>query len=75
MTMKKNIGSTDRLVRILVAAVVAVLYFTSQITGVAAIILGVLALVFLLTSFISFCPIWWAMGITTRKKEEAESGQ
>lgn len=67
--MKKNVGSTDRAVRILVAALVAVLYFTGQITGTAAIILGTLALVFLLTSFISFCPIWWAMGINTRKKD------
>lgn len=71
--MKKNIGSMDRMIRILVAGLIAVLYFTGQITGVAAIILGVLALVFLLTSFLNFCPIWWALGISTDKKEA--SGQ
>lgn len=49
---------------------IAVLYFTGQITGVAAVVLGILALVFILTGFINFCPIWWALGINTRKKEE-----
>ncbi|HMN05478.1 MAG TPA: DUF2892 domain-containing protein [Flavobacteriales bacterium] len=68
--MKKNVGKTDSLVRFLVAAVIAVLYFTGQITGVAAVVLGILALVFILTGFINFCPIWWALGVNTRKKEE-----
>lgn len=73
--MKKNIGPTDRLVRIALAAVIAILYFTGLIGGMAAIILGALALVFLLTGFISFCPIWWALGITTRKEARREDDQ
>ena len=56
--MKKNMGTADRVIRILIAAVIAVLYFTDQITGTAAIILGILAIIFLLTSFVSFCPLY-----------------
>ncbi len=68
--MKKNMGSIDRGIRILVAVVIAILYFTDQITGTAAIILGILALVFLLTSFMSFCPLYVPFKISTTKKEE-----
>lgn len=66
--MKKNMGSVDRIVRLLVAAVVAVLYFTDQITGTAAIVLGILAIVFFLTSMVSFCPLYAPFRISTRKK-------
>lgn len=65
--MKLNMGTVDRVIRALVAAVVAVLYFTHQITGTAAIILGVLAGVFLLTSLIGFCPLYLPLGLSTRK--------
>lgn len=67
--MKKNMGSTDRLIRILVAVIIAVLYFTNQISGTAAIILEVFAIVFVATSFISFCPLYLPFGISTRKKQ------
>ena len=66
--MKKNMGSLDRTVRIIVAALVAVLYFMGMIQGTSAIILSVLAVVLLLTSSVSFCPIYAIFGINTCKK-------
>ena len=63
--MKKNMGTTDRIIRVLIAAVVAVLYFTGTITGIWAIVLLALAGVFLLTSFISFCPLYAPFGAST----------
>lgn len=68
--MKKNMGAVDRGIRILFALVIAVLYFTGQITGTAAIILGVLGIVFLLTSFVSFCPLYLPLGMSTAKKDK-----
>lgn len=68
--MKKNMGSTDGAIRIIIAVLIGILYFTKQITGTAAIILGVLALVFLLTSFISFCPLYKPFNITTIKRNK-----
>ena len=66
--MKKNMGTVDRIIRVLVAVVIALLYFAGQISGVAAIILGIIAVVFLLTSIIAFCPLYVPFGISTRKK-------
>lgn len=66
--MKKNMGTVDKVVRILVAIVIAGLYFANLISGTAAIILLILAGVFILTSFISFCPLYYPFGISTRKK-------
>lgn len=67
--MKANMGSTDKIIRILAAIIIAVLYFTNQITGTAAIILLVLGGVFILTSLISFCPLYLPFGISTRPKK------
>mgnify|MGYP000315342445 CR=1 FL=1 len=67
--MKKNMGTIDRLLRTLIAIVVGVLYFTDVITGTTAIILGILAVVFLLTSFLSTCPLYMPFGLSTRKQE------
>jgi hypothetical protein len=67
--MKKNVGTIDKVIRLLVAVVVVVLYFTHVITGVLAVILLALAAIFVVTSLISLCPIWLALGISTRKKE------
>lgn len=67
--MKKNMGATDKAIRILVAVVIAVLYFTNTISGTLAIVLGILAVVFILTSFISFCPLYLPFGINTLKKK------
>ncbi len=66
--MKKNIGSTDKVVRILVAIIIAGLYFANLISGTVAIVLLILAGVFILTSFMSFCPLYYPFGISTRKK-------
>ncbi|WP_435356233.1 YgaP family membrane protein [Emticicia sp. SJ17W-69] len=68
--MKPNMGTVDKVVRILVAIVIAGLYFTNQISGTVAIVLLVLAAVFILTSFMSFCPLYLPFGISTRKKEK-----
>lgn len=68
--MKKNMGLADRIIRILVALVIAVLFFTNIITGTLGIILLVLAGVFLLTSMISFCPLYTIFGVKTCPTEE-----
>jgi hypothetical protein len=67
--MKKNIGTADRIVRILIAVVLAVLFFTKVVTGITGIILLVLAAVLILTSIVSFCPIYFPFGLSTRKAE------
>ncbi len=61
-------GNKDKVIRVFLALAVAVLYFTNIINGITAIILGVLALIFLATSFISFCPLYYPFKISTRKK-------
>lgn len=63
-------GTIDKVIRILVAIVIAVLYFTNIISGTLAIILLALAGVFILTSFMSFCPLYLPFGLSTRKKAE-----
>lgn len=68
--MKKNMGTADKAIRLLVAVVIAVLFITKVLTGILAIILLILAAVFLLTSFISFCPLYLPFGINTKKREE-----
>ena len=67
--MKKNMGLIDRIIRIVVAAVIVVLYFTGQITGTALIILGIIALAFIVTSIIGFCPTYHLLSISTLKKK------
>ena len=69
--MKKNMGSIDKIVRVLVAVVIGVLYFTDQITGTAAAILGIFAVIFLLTSAIGFCPLYLPLKLSTIKKKDA----
>jgi hypothetical protein len=66
--MKKNMGTADRIIRTILAIVVAILYFTDQITGTAAIVLGIIAIVFLLTSLVGFCPLYAPFRLSTRKK-------
>lgn len=68
--MKKNMGKTDRAVRILIALAVAILYFTEVIQGTLGIVLMVIAAIFLLTSFISFCPLYAPFGINTCPRKE-----
>jgi hypothetical protein len=68
--MKKNMGNVDRILRILAAFVIITLYFMKIISGTTAIIGMVISGIFILTSFISFCPLYLPFGITTRKKEQ-----
>ena len=63
--MKKNMGTADRVVRFIVAAVIGVLYYTGTLSGTLGIVLLVLAGVFVLTSFVSFCPLYAPFGIST----------
>ncbi|MEI6277159.1 MAG: DUF2892 domain-containing protein [Prolixibacteraceae bacterium] len=66
--MKANIGTLDRIIRVLVAVVIAILYFTGVVSGTAAIVLLILAGVFVLTSLIKFCPLYLPFGLSTKKK-------
>lgn len=69
--MKANMGTIDRVMRIIAAVVIATLYFTNMISGTLAIILLVFAAVFILTSFISFCPLYVPFGLSTKNKENS----
>jgi hypothetical protein len=69
--MKTNLGSADRLIRILLAAVLLTLYFTGIIQGITGIILAVLAIVLVLTSFIGICPLYLPFGLNTNRKKIA----
>ncbi|PVD52422.1 DUF2892 domain-containing protein [Terrimonas sp.] len=68
--MKKNMGSMDKAIRIFIAAAIAVLYFGNVISGTLAIVLGIIAIIFVVTSFINFCPLYVLLGINTSKKKE-----
>lgn len=68
--MKPNMGTLDKIVRIIAAIVIAILYFTGQISGTLAIVLLVVSGIFILTSFISFCPLYLPFGFSTRKEGE-----
>lgn len=70
--MKKNMGSADRIIRLLIAIVIAILYFTNTISGTLGLILLIAAGIFVLTSFISFCPIYSIFGLRTTKKTETK---
>ncbi|MCX6335100.1 MAG: DUF2892 domain-containing protein [Bacteroidia bacterium] len=68
--MKKNMGNLDRIIRLLVAAVIVVLYFLNVISGTLAVVLLVVAAIFLVTSIFSFCPLYLPFKISTRPKEQ-----
>lgn len=68
--MKQNMGTIDRVFRLIVVGIIAALYFTGQLSGIGAIILGIVAIIFLLTSLIGFCPAYYPFGISTRKGGE-----
>ncbi|WP_431106521.1 YgaP family membrane protein [Winogradskyella poriferorum] len=67
--MKKNMGSLDKGIRIVIAIVIALLYYFNVIEGTLAYVLMALAIVFLLTSFISFCPLYLPFGWNTCKRK------
>jgi len=69
MKLNKNMGTLDRTIRLVIAAVIAILYFIGSLSGLAAIILGILAVIFVLSSLVSFCPLYVPFGLSTRKKE------
>ena len=66
--MKKNMGTADRGIRLALAIVVALLYFMGTISGIAAIVLGIFALVFVITSLIGHCPAYTPLGIKSLKE-------
>jgi hypothetical protein len=66
--MQQNMGKIDRIVRILAAVAVAVLFYFNIINGTVALVLGVLAVIFIATSLVSFCPLYLPFGISTRKR-------
>jgi hypothetical protein len=72
--MKKNMGIIDRLTRTTIAVAVGLLYLADQITGTAAVILGVLSVIFVATSIVGFCPVYKLIGISTLKDEESGAG-
>lgn len=69
--MKKNMGSADKIIRILIAVVLGILYYMGVISGTLGIVLLVIAGIFVITSFVSFCPLYAPFGISTvcKKKE------
>ena len=67
--MIKNMGTIDKVIRILVAVVVVILYFTHVISGTLAIVLLALSAIFIVTSILGFCPLYLPFGLSTRKKE------
>lgn len=68
--MRTNMGATDRIIRLLIAVAIGILYFTNVISGTLAIVLGILAGVFVLTSFIGFCPLYLPLGINTYRNKK-----
>jgi len=68
--MKPNMGTADKVIRLIVVVIIAVLYFTGQISGTAAIILGIIAAAFLVTSLIGWCPSYVPFGISTQKPDK-----
>lgn len=68
--MKKNMGSTDKIIRIIIAVIMGALYFTGTISGTLGIVLLALAVIFVFTSLISFCPLYLPFGINTCSTKE-----
>lgn len=69
--MKKNMGSADRIIRVIIAAIMIALYFSGTITGTLGIVLIALSAIFVLTSLVSFCPLYLPFGLSTLRKKLA----
>ena len=67
--MKANMGSVDKMLRIIAAIVIGILYFTNVITGTLGLILLIVGIIFLLTSLVSFCPLYLPLGYEYKKEE------
>ena len=65
--MTKNMGTVDRVIRVILAIVVILLYLAGTITGVAAIILSIIAAIFIITSIVGYCPLYVLLKISTKK--------
>ena len=70
--MKKNMGTEDRVLRTIVAIAIGVLWYTNRVSGTLAIILGIVAVAFLITSFVSWCPAYMPLGMSTCKKPQGD---
>ena len=67
--MKKNMGTIDKWIRVIIAAILSILFFTNVLTGTLGIVLLILSGVFVLTSLIGFCPLYLPLGISTCAKK------
>jgi len=67
--MKKNMGTADRIIRMLLAVIFAGLILGGQVHGVLAAVLGILAVIFVVTSLVAVCPLYLPFGLSTRRKE------
>ena len=67
--MKKNLGSIDRVIRMIIAVIIAVLYFTGTVTGLMGVVLLLVAAILVATSTISFCPLYWPFRISTLREK------
>lgn len=68
--MKKNMGTADRIIRIIIAVFIGTLYFSEVLTGTLGIVLLIISVIFVLTSIISFCPIYSVIGLKTCKMKK-----
>jgi len=73
--MKKNMGSADRAIRLIIATLIVTLYFTNVLTGALAVILLILAAVFAVTSLAGNCPLYSLVGFHTSKTKEPQGKQ
>lgn len=72
--MKQNMGQTDKIIRVLVALVIAALWYFSVISGTVAMILGAVAVIFVLTSLVGVCPLYLPFGLSTLRKKNESKG-
>ncbi|MBE0432361.1 DUF2892 domain-containing protein [candidate division WOR-3 bacterium] len=66
--MKLNMGSTDRIIRLLIALLIVILLIAGVLQGALAVILGIIAIIFFVTSIVGFCPLYVLFNVTTKKK-------
>lgn len=71
--MTRNMGTADRAIRTLIAVAIGILYFTGRISGTVAVVLGLVAIAFLVTSLVGWCPSYLPFGLSTRKPEAGPS--
>lgn len=68
-------GFADRAIRVVIALVIATLFFTNVITGIWGIVLLALAAIMLVTSLVSFCPVYLPFGLNTLRKKAVSGKQ